>query len=475
MRNLKTLFYCVVFFSLIVCSKLTKAQTVVDEQTFKICTDKKLTALLYPTDKKFSLNLNDVTIVDKKSLLENDIESTIKAALQSKIDLAGCNDPVATATYQELLIKYPAYIALKLKKSPNSTTRSVKLNKDYSVYEILNPDYSYSYCLISADVNELNNILIFTCSNKQCTFKSDALKKQPVTDNIATIINFIQLNKEISFPDIYLLKSGDSEKLLFNSVITDGQIQSSDEVNIKKKQADSLANEAVTIKVKNAVDGKVFILKSSDKTNDTKKTEKTTDLSKRISFVIGLGPAIFHPTLYQLPVVDKSNNSNVIIEKAQHIKISASFGIIYTPYFYKITDPEHPNGEFITKGISYAAFLNPISILKPDDNQSIFNPIDFGVGVGYKTAGGISIMGTFELFGTRQPKDWFIEKYKSNNLNYSIPGANNTSDTQQTFDPSDNNIFRTRVIPSFGFKVCYTFDIIKSYSTASDGFNKPTP
>ncbi|TKC12677.1 hypothetical protein FA048_03395 [Pedobacter polaris] len=86
---------------------------------------------------------------------------------------------------------------------------------------------------------------------------------------------------------------------------------------------------------------------------------------------------------------------------------------------------------------------------------------DFGVGLGYKFAGNVLVMATSEFFGVRQPKEWFIAQYQTNDRQYNVNGL-----TQLSFDPNDNDVFRTKMMTTFGFKICYTFDIVKNFKSS---------
>lgn len=183
--------------------------------------------------------------------------------------------------------------------------------------------------------------------------------------------------------------------------------------------------------------------------------------NNRISFVLGIGSAFVLDQLYQNPAINLNNN-NVMLEKAQHLKTNLTFGIVYTPYLYKITYKDGKS-ETMPKGISFATFINPIALTKATENQSFFNMTDFGVGIGYKFAGSIMVMGTFEFLGVRQPKNWFIEEYQNNNRQYSVNGS-----PQLSFDVNDNNVFQSKIATTIGFKVCYTFDIVKNFKKSSD-------
>lgn len=194
--------------------------------------------------------------------------------------------------------------------------------------------------------------------------------------------------------------------------------------------------------------------------------------NKRVSFIVGVGASYISKSLYQEPVVNKTSN-NVIIGEAGRIKTNLTLGIAYTPYVYDITSSIRTIGadgkvttrkviEHVPKGFTVAAFLNPISLTKVNQSQPFFNMVDFGMGIGHRTAGGVLFMLTTEFFSVNQPRQWFIDQFKGNDKNYIIGGS-----PQTTIDPTDNSIFINKMAITFGFKVCYTFDIIKNYYNSS--------
>ncbi len=182
--------------------------------------------------------------------------------------------------------------------------------------------------------------------------------------------------------------------------------------------------------------------------------------NNRISFVLGIGASYVANNIYQNPSVNLNNN-NVIIEKAQRVKSNLTFGIVYTPLTSTFTNKDGET-ETVNHGISLSTFINPISLSKAAESQSFFNMTDFGVGLGYKFAGNVLVMATTEFFGVRQPKQWFIDMYKTNDQKYNVNGL-----TQLAFNPEDNDVFRTKMMSTFGFKVCYTFDIVKNFKSTS--------
>ncbi len=185
------------------------------------------------------------------------------------------------------------------------------------------------------------------------------------------------------------------------------------------------------------------------------KAKQPEEKNQRINFIVGIGTNYIPNTVYQNPIVNKTNN-NVIVEKGQRLKTSLNFGIVYTPYFRTFYEADRTT-KTVPHGISLSTFINPITLSKATDAQPFFNALDFGIGIGYKFAGNFLIMGTVEWFSVSQPREWFINEYKGNDKPFLI---NNSP--QQAFDLTDNSVFRNKIMTTVGFKFCYSFDVVKS-------------
>ena len=211
--------------------------------------------------------------------------------------------------------------------------------------------------------------------------------------------------------------------------------------------------------------------KKSDETKKETKTENEDNYgwNKRISFFVGAGISTIGNTVYELPVIDKTTN-NVIIEEAGSLKPNVSMGIVYTPFVYDVQrriQYRDTNGdlqtkyitEHVPKNFSVALFINPISLSAA--NSNLGNTVDLGFGLGWRSDS-FSVFATMEFFGLKQPRNYFVEQYKTNDQQYIIGG-----ETQTAIDINDNSIFKSEVMTSFGIKLAYTFDIVSRYSAAS--------
>lgn len=192
------------------------------------------------------------------------------------------------------------------------------------------------------------------------------------------------------------------------------------------------------------------------------KIEKETEVSDNkknmygISFVVGLGGVIGFKRYYQMPAIDPIDKK-VKLDYAQPSGLNASIGIVYSPFF----NPTKSIGD-VNRSWSFAAFFNPLNIVSSSNNiQNTFSLENFGVGAGWKTLSGLSFFLTIEAFSIKQPRQWFIEKYKNNDTPY-ILQIDGQPQTQTSIDTNDNNIFEKKYILGIGIKICYTFDIVKS-------------
>jgi hypothetical protein len=133
------------------------------------------------------------------------------------------------------------------------------------------------------------------------------------------------------------------------------------------------------------------------KPRDTVKTDNS-----RISFIIGPGASLITSKLYDHPAVNQSDNT-VKINEASRIKTNIAIGIIYTHKIFTITRniknldandsiATRKTIERVPKGITTAAFINPVALSKVTESQPFFSMIDFGVGIGHRFAGGLVLL-----------------------------------------------------------------------------------
>ena len=192
--------------------------------------------------------------------------------------------------------------------------------------------------------------------------------------------------------------------------------------------------------------------------------------NKRISFFVGAGVSVICNEVFELPIIDKTTNF-VVVETSERLKPNVSLGIVYTPFVYDVErfiNYYDVNGEkkvkkvieHVPKHFSVALFINPISLASANSNLS--TTVDLGVGAGWRSDN-FSAFVTAEFFSLKQPRDYFIDKYGDNKKQYLI-----AEQVQTSIDVNDTSIFRNKVMTAIGFKLAYTFDIAKSYSTSAN-------
>lgn len=198
---------------------------------------------------------------------------------------------------------------------------------------------------------------------------------------------------------------------------------------------------------------------SLQKERDKLKQASIYEPNSKISFVIGLGYSYSFSRQFQMPIVSDFDNK-VKLDVSQRDRISASLGIVYTPFTYLIRDLQHPEGYFIPKGTSFVAFFNPLTLVRNSNLEENFNLGNFGLGGGYKFASGVGIYVVGEFYSLKQPRKWFIDEFINGDKEYKVNGQ-----IQSSFSDTDSKIFTNKLVPAIGIKICYSFDIIKSFAS----------
>jgi hypothetical protein len=207
------------------------------------------------------------------------------------------------------------------------------------------------------------------------------------------------------------------------------------------------------------------VKKETTKKMDSDSQKEDYGWNSRFAFMVGGGISIIATKLYLDPAINKTNNA-IIIEEAGRVKPNLSLGIVYTPKVSTMKREVEMKSagssktetfyEYVPRGISVALFLNPISLSKLSE-MSLSNTVDLGMGLGWRS-GNFSIFGTVEFFSVRQPRDYFINQFKASDKPYIVNG-----EIQASISTNDNDVFRSKVATAFGFKLAYTFDIVKSF------------
>jgi len=194
----------------------------------------------------------------------------------------------------------------------------------------------------------------------------------------------------------------------------------------------------------------------------------TGNESKRISFFTGIGASYISKKLYGDPIINPLTG-NVELQRFGRVKSNLAIGIAYTArsrtvkrYLQTLALEDGPADQqevkVLQKGFTIITFINPVLLSKGTESQGFFNMTDFGIGLGHTFPGGFLIVGTAELFWVRQPRAWFVNEFRNSDRQYMV-----ANEVQHTVDLTDNNIFMSRPVVTFGIKICYSFENIKRF------------
>lgn len=175
----------------------------------------------------------------------------------------------------------------------------------------------------------------------------------------------------------------------------------------------------------------------------------------RFAIIVGLGAGTIINTMYLDPVVNKINN-NVIIEKSERMRYTASIGFSWTPYIYKITRYDR-NGayvEYAPRGFTVAVFANPASLSASSGINSTF---DWGAGLGWRWSG-VSLLATVDFFTVKQPRKYFLDQFSKNDSQYIVDG-----ETQKDIALTDNTLFKNKGIAALGLKLVIPLDLFDNF------------
>lgn len=105
------------------------------------------------------------------------------------------------------------------------------------------------------------------------------------------------------------------------------------------------------------------------------------------------------------------------------------------------------------KHLAIALLVNVVQLSFSSGNVNTTSPIDVGFGVGIRNQNFL-ILGTVEFTPMRTPREYFINEYKGNNRQLILYGAEEPS---RAISYEDNSIFISKIFPSIGLKMAYTF------------------
>lgn len=152
-------------------------------------------------------------------------------------------------------------------------------------------------------------------------------------------------------------------------------------------------------------------------------------------------------------------DNSVQFEKVSPLNSSISTGLVWNPlaFPYKVYDYKGQDRdwhyEYKRHPFAIALLINVFKLSFNDEEANTTSPIDVGFGLGYRKDN-LLVLITTEFTPIRQPRQYFIDDYKGKNLPLILA---NSSEPVRTVSSDDNSLFITKLFPSIGLKIAYSF------------------
>ncbi|MBU2994815.1 hypothetical protein KO500_00100 [Cellulophaga baltica] len=152
-------------------------------------------------------------------------------------------------------------------------------------------------------------------------------------------------------------------------------------------------------------------------------------------------------------------DNTVQFEKISPLNSGVSTGLVWNPFTfpYKVFDYKGQDKdwhyEYRRNPFAIALLINVFKLSFSDEQANTTSPIDVGFGIGYRNDN-LLILLTTEYTPIRQPRQYFIDGYKDKNLPLVLA---NSSEPVRTISSDDNSLFVTKLFPSIGLKIAYSF------------------
>lgn len=149
----------------------------------------------------------------------------------------------------------------------------------------------------------------------------------------------------------------------------------------------------------------------------------------------------------------------VQFDKVSNLNSGVSTGLVWNPFTfpYKVYDYKGKTKdwhyEYKRNPFAIALLINVFKLSFSDEQANTTSPIDVGFGLGYRKDK-LLILLTAEFTPIRQPRQYFIDDFKDKNLPLILAGA---SEPARTISSDDNSLFITKLFPSIGLKIAYSF------------------
>lgn len=152
-------------------------------------------------------------------------------------------------------------------------------------------------------------------------------------------------------------------------------------------------------------------------------------------------------------------NNTVQFEKIYPVNSGIATGLVWNPWTFPYKIYVHKDKEvdwhygYKRFPLSLALLVNVFNLSFGDEQAQTTSPIDVGFGIGYRQDNFLILL-TAEFTPIRQPRRYFINQYKDKELPLFLA---NSEEPVRTINSDDNSLFVTKLFPSIGIKIAYSF------------------
>jgi hypothetical protein len=152
-------------------------------------------------------------------------------------------------------------------------------------------------------------------------------------------------------------------------------------------------------------------------------------------------------------------DNTVQFEKISPLNSGVSTGLVWNPFTFPYKTYDYKGQakdwhyECKRHPFAIALLINVFKLSFSDEQANTTSPIDVGFGLGYRKDNFLILL-TTEFTPIRQPRQYFIDGYKDKNLPLILA---NSSEPVRTISSDDNSLFVTKLYPSIGLKIAYSF------------------
>lgn len=209
----------------------------------------------------------------------------------------------------------------------------------------------------------------------------------------------------------------------------------------------------------------------SSKENEDEETKKITKkdiksaeedgevikFERQVNFLAAAGVSFRISPTYTVAVspIDKT----VHFEKNSPAFSSLTTGLVWNPITrpYKVTYFKEKSKEwryeYKTLPPCFALLINVFNLSLSGAQMNSTLPIDVGFGVGLRK-NGLCVLLTMEFTPLRQPQKYFYDEFTASNKQLIYAGS---TEPITEISTDNDNLFSTKLVPAFGFKVAYAF------------------